>query len=226
MRIAICDDCEEDRKRVSDILRECFRGEGLEAVEYENGQTLLEHAERYDVIILDIEMPGISGIDVKDRLQWSVRSIIIFVTSHEQMSKETHGLNVYGFVEKSGLEKQLPDMLGKLKQAWTPHIMLDPDTDSREVEYICAENIYARCHMTSGETRLLRVSLEDMEGALRDCDFFQIHRSYLVNLRYIEGMKQGAVVMRSGELPVSVRRRKRFQEIYQQFCRKNARFGG
>ncbi len=225
MRFAICDDCERDRKRIYDILRICFRGDQMEAVEFENGQTLLKYAEKYDVIILDIEMPGMSGIEIKEKLQWSTRSIIIFVTSHEQMSKETHGLNVYGFVEKSKLEKQLSHMLEKLKQAWIPHIILDSDIDSRDVEYICAENVYTLCHMVSGGTRLIRISLEDMENKLRDYDFFQIHRSYLVNLKHIEKMKQGVVVMRSGELPVSVRRRKQFQEVYEKFCRKNARFG-
>lgn len=139
MRLAICDDCREDRRRVQDILKNCLPGAQTEVVEYENGHTLLEHADRYDVIILDIEMPDMDGIEVKERLQWNSKSIIIFVTSHEQRVKETHGLNVYGFVEKSALEKQLSYMIKKLERAWSPHIMLASDIDCRNVEYLSAE---------------------------------------------------------------------------------------
>lgn len=50
MRLAICDDCKEDRRRVQDILKNCLPGGQTEVVEYENGHTLLEHADRYDVL--------------------------------------------------------------------------------------------------------------------------------------------------------------------------------
>lgn len=226
MRLAICDDCKEDRRRVQDILKNCLPGVQTEVVEYENGHTLLEHADRYDVIILDIEMPDMDGIEVKERLQWNSKSIIIFVTSHEQRVKETHGLNVYGFVEKSALEKQLSYMIKKLEQAWSPHIMLASDIDCRNVEYLSAENIYTMCYMINGESRLIRASLGELGDKLKECGFFMIHRSCLVNMRYIKKVKQDAVEMESCELSVSVRRRKHFQEVYEQFCRKNARFSG
>ena len=225
MRIAICDDCREDRGRINDILRSCLKPGQVEIVEYENGCTLLEHANRYDVIILDIEMPDMDGIEVKERLQWKLKSIIIFVTSHEQRIKETHGLNVYGFVEKAALEKQLSYMIKKLIQAWTPHIMLASDIDSRDVEYLNAENIYTMCYMIHGESKLIRASLGELEGRLKECGFFLIHRSCLVNMRYIEKVKHDVVVMRSCELTISVQMRKLFQEAYEQFCRRNARFG-
>lgn len=225
-RIAICDDCREDRSRINDVLRNCLKLEQLEIVEYENGYILLEHADRYDVIILDIDMLDMDGIEIKERLQWNSKSIIIFATSHEQRIKETHGLNVYGFVEKTALEDQLSYMIKKLEQAWTPHIILATDIDSRDVEYLSAENIYTMCYMIHGESRLIRTSLGELEDKLKECGFFLIHRSCLVNMEYIEKIKHDVVVMRSCELTVSVRKRKHFQEAYEQFCRKNARFSG
>lgn len=197
----------------------------MEISEHGDGEDLLENVKGSDVIILDVEMPGLSGIDVKEELQWDTKIVIIFVTAHEKMYGGTHGLNVYGFVWKAEMEQQLTMMLTKLKGAWCPYVILDVGVDSREIEYVWQENIYALCHMVNGDTKLVRITLRELEEKLAGCDFFRIHRGYLINLRYIRRVKRKVVVVGSREIPVSARKRKSFLETYDEFCRKNARFG-
>ena len=101
--IAICDDEPIWQKQ---ILNYCKIFENDENIEFtyhmfSSGEDLLKYDKNIDILLLDEEMTGISGLDIKEKFENSNRNtIIIFITSHNEMVYDSFGRNVYGFIKK------------------------------------------------------------------------------------------------------------------------------
>lgn len=67
MRLGICDDMKNIRKQVFDICKKLQEEtkKSFEIIEFENGEDVVNETEKLDILILDIQMPGMNGIDVK-----------------------------------------------------------------------------------------------------------------------------------------------------------------
>ena len=95
MRIAVCDDEKNIRKKLVgmlDEIREICAVE-LEIEECNDGDVLFNG--EYDLILLDIEMPKMNGLLVKERLE-KTNTAIVFITSHKELMPDAFGKNVYG----------------------------------------------------------------------------------------------------------------------------------
>ena len=218
MEIAICDESEENRRQVRKLIEKCYREFTVNLEEYDNSEKLLRDAEQYDLIILDTEISGIDGISVKEKLQGSPKEIgVIFVSDQKEKMQKAFGINVHGFVEKSAVEKELPAILYRYVSEKHSGLELPEGIHSDDIEYISSEDIYVMCHLADLDRKLIRITLNDMEDRLREHGFFRIHREYLINMKYIVTVKRDTVQMRSGELPVAVRRRAEFKETYDKF---------
>ncbi len=168
--------------------------------------------EHLEILILDIEMPEMGGIEVKNRLQRLKRDvIIIYVTSHDEMMREAFGLNVLGFVKKEYMQRDLPVMLISALEMVGNFVILRDDIDSREIAYI------QRLFLIDGTEKVLRASLKELESKLADVDFIRAHQSYLVNLQYVEGIDDSMVYILKQKIPISVRRRFKVQRAYETF---------
>ena len=171
-----------------------------------------------EILILDIEMPEMGGIEVKNRLQRLKRDvIIIYVTSHDEMMREAFGLNVLGFVKKEYMQRDLPVMLISALEMVGNFVILRDDIDSREIAYIHTEQVYCRLFLIDGTEKVLRASLKELESKLADVGFIRAHRSYLVNLQYVEGIDDSMVCILKRKIPISVRKRFKVQRAYETF---------
>ena len=189
-----------------------------EIIEFQNGMELMNFPKHLEILILDIEMPEMGGIEVKNRLQRLKRDvIIIYVTSHDEMMREAFGLNVLGFVKKEYMQRDLPVMLISALEMVGNFVILRDDIDSREIAYIHTEQVYCRLFLIDGTEKVLRASLKELESKLADVGFIRAHRSYLVNLQYVEGIDDSMVYMLKQKIPISVRRRFKVQRAYETF---------
>ena len=101
MRVAICDDIEIYREYVEELCQRYF-GNDLECVNcFSSGEDLLNTKEAFDLLFLDIEMPGVDGISVKNHYEMVQKDVlIIFLTSHKERIREAFGKNVFAFLDK------------------------------------------------------------------------------------------------------------------------------
>ena len=77
-----------------------YKDENIIIETFTDGKEVLEG--EYDILILDIEMENLDGISVKNNFQSRKKdTIIIFVTSHDEMMNQAFGVNVMGFVTKN-----------------------------------------------------------------------------------------------------------------------------
>lgn len=178
-----------------------------------------------ELLILDIEMPGMDGVSLKNCLQREQKStMILFVTSHDEMMPEAFGMHVIGFVEKRYLETKLPryltvacNLLGKDK-------LLEGKYHSRNVLMIHSEREYCKLFMKDGTTALVRSSIVQMSEKLSEYNFVRVSRGWMVNLGYIEKLSRKLVTVAGTELTVSRSRALEVEKAYDEFCERNARF--
>lgn len=226
MKIGICDDSVNDIKMIKETCTECLKNEceNIEIITFSSAEEFLESDKIIDILILDIEMDGMSGIELKNYLQRKeIKTMIIFVTDHDELVLSAFGMNVFGFAMKKMINDQLPVILKSAISVLNQYIMID-GIDSRNIIYIKAERIYSNCFLADGSNKLLRTSLNTMELKLESVGFIRIHRTYLVNARWIDKILEGEVLIKDKRLPVSARLQSSVKKEYKEYCEKNARY--
>ena len=189
---------------------------------YSDGKEVVE--ENFDILILDIEMKDVGGIAVKNYFQNRKKdTIIIFVTSHNEMMSQAFGVNVMGFVTKSYLDNQLPVMLESAIKRVLNTVNIE-GVDSRKVCYIQAEHVYNILHLENDTEMSVRCSSADLEKMLEGVGFIRVHRTYIINMAYVEHIRDKSVVINGKEIPVSSRLKSRLKNEYSRYCRENARY--
>lgn len=224
MVIGICDDENVIRDKIEKIcINETKKYcEDVVIQKYSDGREVLE--KDFDILILDIVMEDVDGIVVKNYFQKRKKdTIIIFVTSHNEMMSQAFGVNVMGFVAKSYLDNQLQVMLdGAMKRVM--NTVSIEGVDSRKVCYIQAEHIYNILHLENETEVSVRCSSADLEKMLEGVGFIRVHRTYIINMAYVDHIKDKTVLVNKREIPVSARLKSRLRKEYSRYCRENARY--
>ena len=181
----------------------------------------------FDVVVLDIAMPGLGGIELASVLaQFSEPPAIVFVTAHEEHALEAFDVGAAGYLLKPLDEQRLRQVLRRVvppgagRDAQVGVEALDTvavDAPGRtlmvaraEVAWVESAGDYVRLHTFDGRSLLVRLALARLEEAWVPEGFARIHRQYLVCLRAVremrsEGPQMFVQVPPGTELPVSRR---------------------
>jgi len=115
MRIAICDDNLEFLKQIEDIVSCIYKETQVELVVscFQNGQALLEEMKKQeediDLLLLDIDMPEISGLEVAKAVRaMGKECILMFISSYENYVFDTFEFSPFRFIRKGKLSQELP----------------------------------------------------------------------------------------------------------------------
>lgn len=233
IRVAICDDEEEAVVLHEDIVKESLRSYsiGYEIVTYTHSGNLLFDIEDdgffYDLILLDIEMPDVTGMELSRKIKPYLPNIrIIFITSHIEYAIDAFELSIFRYVPKN-------DLAGRLGAAVADAAKLIELEAGREyviqaagrMEKIPYKDIlYIQrdggknsviCSST-GESKV-RKSLQKVFEELDAPEFIYIDRGYIVNIIQIMKVADGTAFLKNGEtLPIS---RSHLQLVKQQINR-------
>lgn len=213
IRIAVCDDDADDVLKNKNILEKCLAQEKAvaEICAYASGEMLtcdiLDDHQYFDLILLDIEMPGISGMEIVQRIKSELSEVrVIFITSHVQYAIDSFELNIFRYVPKADLEKRLPyavsDALklilledSKYYTVQTANRM--EKVSFRNILYIQREGKNAVITTFHG-TILVRKSLLTVYEELNAEEFLFIERGCIVNLIHISQIKNSSVRLNNG----------------------------
>ena len=119
MRVALCDDSNIFRNDAKNKVEAYFNSLDLMIYEYESGESLLKALQilSFDLLILDIEMGGIDGLETAKRIRESGSDMpIILLTSHTEFAMDGYELGVYRFLSKPVQEDKLYDALDSIIQ--------------------------------------------------------------------------------------------------------------
>jgi DNA-binding LytR/AlgR family response regulator len=171
-------------------------GEAATAVE----ALKLAAAVPYDVVFIDVEMPGLSGLDAARLVHGRAGAPqLVFVTAHEQYAIEAFAVEALDYLLKPVDPERLAQVVRRLgkKPAAAARVQKIPVVsggetvllDWDEVHYAQADGDYCRVH-TYDRSYLCTRSLRELEEALPADRFARIHRSYLVNLGKVAAVKR------------------------------------
>lgn len=180
-----------------------------------------------DAVFLDIQMPGLDGIELAAVLsRFREPPAIVFVTAHDEHAVDAFELNAVDYVLKPVREERLAEAVRRVLGATrTPgpadQIAVERGGVTRfvpvpEIRYVEADGDYARLH-TASENHLVRIPLTQLETQWAENGFVRIHRSLLVAIAYVEELRVDAgrcsVVVAGTELPVSRRHTRTLRDL-------------
>ncbi len=218
MKIAVCDDEKQDLLQVVSLL-EAYRQDRKAELAYASFKSAvdllasMEHRE-FDLLLLDMLMPGIGGMEAAREIRGrDSRVEIVFLTSSPEFAVESYSVRAHYYLLKPATEEKLFPILDRLTAALRkPEDALRFRTQSGifslpfgkiEAIEVQAKRIYF--HLTDGQTREVPGSLAGFEQALLSRPgFIKVHRSYLINLQWVQALHQGEVVTLAGRrIPVA-----------------------
>jgi DNA-binding LytR/AlgR family response regulator len=181
-----------------------------------------------DAVFLDIQMPGLTGLDLAQVLsRFRTPPPIVFVTAHEEHAVSAFELAAVDYVLKPVRAERLAEAVRRLVDAGTP----TPSGDAQipverggvtrfvqrsDITHVEAQGDYARLHTPEG-SHLVRTPLSTLAEEWAPAGFVRIHRSLLVSLPHIEEVRTEAgrvsVVVAGRELAVSRRHTRELRDL-------------
>ncbi len=205
----------------------------------EQGLQIL-HDQKPDILFLDIEMPGMNGFQFLEKAS-PITTDVIFTTAYDEFAIRAFEVSALDYLLKPVTKEELERVLAKIEER-ADHDLFNkqlefllqhmrkkdpqfrtivvPALDSLEfveVDTIIrfeADSNYTKIFRTEGPVMMVSKTLKSLEQMVNGMDFFRIHNSHLVNIRFIKKLlrgEKGAVVLKDDTcLPVSRNRRADF----------------
>lgn len=209
MKIAICDDNRKVIDTLKGLIGEFFSEKNIpfELFSYADGSILSQSGEKFDLAVIDIEMPEVNGIEAAKYVQ-SVNdnAVIIIVTDHQEYLDEAMDINVYRYlpkpIEKERFFRGLDGALIRYLKVSRP-IMLEVDESvikltSGDILYLVIENRFVTMHTRTDVIRTKK-TMSWWKAHLNPHIFTQCHKSYLVNLGYVTDFSKESVTLKAGK---------------------------
>lgn len=219
IKIAFCDDDMEVLHQMNELL-DRYRVERNEDITYAAFQspfellTEIEKGIRPDILFLDVVMPGQNGMDVaKEIRQYDTNMKIVFLTSSPEFAVESYSVGAYFYQLKPIWEESFFRLMDAVlaeceKKKKNSLILRSKDgitrIDLQQLEYCEVLGRKLLFHLENGAVLESAGSLDDLAGQLMQySNFFRPHRSFLVNMEYIQNISSRSIKMvNDAEIPI------------------------
>lgn len=202
-----------------------------------------------DILIVDIMMPGMSGLDLVTKLEQDMVFDVVFVTSSLGYALEAFEHNVVDYLVKPVDRPKVERMVQKLSNIRDNQVSPAPSRNFHEdvdliielpskkgiklisvldIVYLEADGPYTKIRMNNGETIVVSRNIGLFESNLPGSLFYRIHRSVTLNVTYVSELstiasKYVVILDNEEQLPISFRKIKSFKEFYIEFLKKQKR---
>ena len=230
-KVAFCDD-ELSVLNELQVLLDGYRIKQKREIEYTAFRSplelmaMIERGIRFDVLLLDVLMPGENGIDTAAEIrQYDSNVKIIFLTSSAEFAVQSYAVNAFFYqlkpIHAESLFRVMDSVLEECEKEHTSSLILRCKSgiarvELRTLEYCEVIHRTLFLHLTSGKVLESIGSLDELCGQLKPYrNFLRCHRSYLVNLEYVQKLSARAITMSClTEIPIP---RARYNEIKSAF---------
>ena len=211
IRIAVCDDEKNYLDKIKGILEQYETEKGLlfNIHSYLSPSALLdkiEAGEEYSIYILDIYMPGITGMSVATQLRdMGVESPIIFLTSSPDFALQAFGVNATHYIlkpyDKDSVFFAIDKALNEIGMMRPEGIMLRIDGGyqnvlAKNIIFSEADDNYQRIHLVNEKYLYIRITMGELYDQLSDLNgFFKLGRSHVINLKHVVKFTSNKLLM-------------------------------
>ena len=213
LKIAICDDEKEFCDSAERMLKLYMEEKAVpyQADVFNIPSELVDMTEKgtiYDIYLLDIYMPGVTGMSIATELRSrGVKSPIIFLTSSTAHALEAFGVDATHYLLKPYTKDSFYVGMDKAMQSIASHkndsVILKVDNDYRSIPvskliYCEAEDKYQRLYLENGERLLVRISGMELYKLLSEFDsFYHCGRAHIINLNHISRVTPDGAVFKN-----------------------------
>lgn len=214
--VAICDDDAAQRDYLAEMVG-AWAGKSrclVEMRQYPEAEAFLfeyEEKKDFDILLLDVEMPGMSGTALAKEVRRDNKAVqIVFITGFYEYFSDGFDVSALHYLIKPvGREKLFPvldkaaeNLSSGQRSVLVPTAEADLKIPLTDILYVEAENVYVKVHTLEGMYRT-RCSLAKFTEQL-DETFFKVHRSYVVGLKDIVKITRTEIIMSNGDrVPIS-----------------------
>lgn len=245
--IGICDDTEKDLQMIKKYVESSTEyDKDMQVCSFTSGIELLEIAEKQhmDLIILDMQMPGINGFEVAEELRkYNKQTVIAFCSAECVPTPEHFRVQPYRYLMKNEPDDYIKKIIRELllemeRTAIRKHIEVTADgkailLDVREILYL-EKMKYGTNIVVTPESVLYsegleihaREKLDELESELSEEGFARPHASYLVNLRCVKAVDKLELILENGErISITRSMRDHFHHEFSKYFTKKYRRG-
>lgn len=237
LQIAICDDETLLLEEIRKITEDCLQRQQTFSIlsTYTNGKELfydIQDGKHFDLLLLDIEMPGLSGMELAKRIHELLPdALMLFVTAHYKYAVDAYELHIFRYIPKNQLKERLPhalkDAVSLLEIQNTDSYIISSQNrleriPYKEILYIEKDGKNVLFHTTASgkqedtsanQNRRVRKTLTEVFDELHSGEFHFIERGYIVNLRHVTGISHtDCILTDQTRLPVSQSRLPEFKK--------------
>ncbi|MCM1123949.1 MAG: LytTR family DNA-binding domain-containing protein [Eubacterium sp.] len=245
LQIGICDDETLLLNEIAQITQDCLTRRQVFSIlsTYTDGQTLLyeiQDGKHFDLLLLDIEMPDISGMELARRIHRLLPdALMIFITAHYKYAVDAYELHIFRYIPKNQLTNRLPhalkDAVSLLEIQNTDSYIINSQNrlerlPLKEILFIEKDGKNAVFHTIrqnpqtenrtenppekqSDSTKRVRKTLAEIFDELHSEEFYFIERGFIVNLRHVAGISQtNCILTDQTHLPISLSRLPEFKK--------------
>lgn len=241
MKITICEDeriyAEAMEAAISRWMSE--RGVSVTVSTYRSSEDLLNEIEQEipdDLVFLDIQFPGeMNGMQLAQRIrQRNEQTVIVFTTNYQEYAIEGYRVNALRYLQKPVADEAVFECLDIAYHQWSllhdVFLIFESGRSTHKISYRSIRYIESKAHyievhtVRSGEVIELRCKLGDFQKRLPEAMFVRCHRSFIVNLLYVQSFSKTEIVLSGQErLPMSVRYREGLLNAFRHFFQQQVR---
>ena len=189
---------------------------------YEKGFTRTSSALQYleknpvDLLLLDVNMPSMSGMDFFRSLRH--KPMLIFTTSYSEYALESYDLGAVDYLLKPFTLERFERAVQRAYENFNlMHHANAPETakflmlkaDYGVIKVILADILfiegldnYLKIHLQNQQPVVVRLTMKSLMEKLNEKEFLRVHRSYIISVKHVESIKQKMISIAGEEIPV------------------------
>ncbi|WP_300278781.1 LytR/AlgR family response regulator transcription factor [Peptacetobacter sp.] len=236
--IAICEDEKIYRDKLKEFLKKILEQKKYNVEEFDNGESFLDrfesdesYRENLNIVLLDIQMDGINGMDVARKIrEWNKKLKIIFITAVPDFLADGYEVKAFRYLLKPIGYEDFCRHFGKCLEEIMDNkessiVINDLNTDKIVVvptESILFVETYGRNLLVHTEKNVYKIykTIGSMEKKLDSDTFFRLHRGYIVNISRIESIKGRTAIVAGNEVMISRDKIKELKERVMDYIEK------
>lgn len=237
IQIAVCDDRQED---ISALLKALYAyDDTFHITEYTNGEFLIaDYLEReilYDILFLDIYMPGLNGIEIAKRIREVMKdAIIIFVSSSKEHYPEAFDVFAFNYIIKPVMQEKLNLLMNQAlltrnrergQQIQFCYKSINYRILCKDILYIESRDKTVLFHMADKTTLQCYSKLDQIVKQLPEDSFIRCHQSFIVNIHHITEMAENYFCMGTLRINISKKYQKAGKGKYFEYLFKHMSAG-